>query len=181
MLNLFIVFILFIIVYIMYKEGALSKKAFVSISILLLLIFGAVMSIPKTINTDNCEKTIAQDGFFRNKEKQEKKENETLEILNEAFNGFALWTIDRKTKTFNMNIVGEDYKKAIAFIIEYGRATADISRDWDNFIDTYIGSSETIKDMCGKGYTLSVLNPYNPDKSILMVRDGAVIYDVTRD
>ena len=96
-----------------------------------------------------------------------------LAMMEENFDGVA--TIDYNEEQDAITILPTDpgFASAILFL-----QTGDLSMDtWYELRDNYVYMSEELGKAVGEGVIISLLNPSNPDNTILTVVDGVIFYD----
>ncbi len=122
----------------------------------------------KTTKDDTIKKEITTDA-----ETIQLYEQAVLEILEENFSEIAKIELDSKEKAFFITATDP------AFIIEAISAMeGDVTaiNSWNNLVESFETLSKGIKETL-PGYVLSLKNPVDETKIILMVVDGFVIYN----
>ena len=102
-----------------------------------------------------------------------KDEQKMLKDLQVALSGSNV-TFNEKLKMYTVELQGEQMIYEIASM-ESGEMSKE---SWYNLVDQTKETSEHIKSKLGSGYSVALTNPANPDKSILLIMDGMVIYDI---
>ena len=96
-----------------------------------------------------------------------------LAMMEKNFEGTATIDYDEEQDAITILPTDPDFAKAIVFL-----QTGDLSMDnWYELRDSYVDLSEQLGNAVGEGVIISLLNPSNPDRTILTVVDGAVFYD----
>ena len=103
----------------------------------------------------------------------EEDEQKMLEELQAAITGSDV-TFNKKLKMYTIELEGDQMIYEIASM-ESGEMSKE---SWYNLVDQTKETSEHIKSKLGSGYSVALTNPANPDKSILLIMDGMVIYDI---
>jgi hypothetical protein len=127
-------------------------------ALLALLIFFAITS--NSGESKAAEKTLTHADY----------ENKMLAVFQKNYEGIADVTFDAETKTFSILYTDEAYSSQV---IKY------INGDMNNFDDAIKEFNETsslLIEKLGSGYSIHILNPVNPSKSILVLTDGEIVY-----
>ena len=96
-----------------------------------------------------------------------------LAMMEKNFEGTATIDYDEENDAITILPTDPEFAKAIVFL-----QTGDLSMDnWYELRDSYVDLSEQLGNAVGEGVIISLLNPSNPDRTILTVVDGAVFYD----
>ena len=96
-----------------------------------------------------------------------------LAMMEKNFEGTATIDYDEENDAITILPTDPEFAKAIVFL-----QTGDLSMDnWYELRDSYVDLSEQLGSAVGEGVIISLLNPSNPDRTILTVVDGAVFYD----
>lgn len=96
-----------------------------------------------------------------------------LAMMEKNFEGTATIDYDEENDAITILSTDPEFARAIVFL-----QTGDLSMDnWYELRDSYVHLSEELGNAVGEGIIISLLNPSNPDRTILTVVDGAVFYD----
>ena len=96
-----------------------------------------------------------------------------LAMMENNFEGTATIDYDEENDAITVFPTDPDFASAILFL-----QTGDLSMDnWYELRDSYAYMSEELGKAVGEGIIISLLNPSNPDNTILTVVDGVVFYD----
>lgn len=109
-----------------------------------------------------------------NNEAQEALEQMALDTLEESFEGMAEVSFDRDRKLYKITPTDPAFEKELVMMNE-----GIIGKEpWDTLVDDFAYLSDSMKGLVGNGYSITLMNPSNSDKHLLMVTDGKVEYDV---
>ena len=109
-----------------------------------------------------------------NNEAQEALEQMALDTLEESFEGMAEVTFDRDSKLYKITPTDPAFEKELVMMNE-----GIIEKEaWDTLVDNFAYLSDSMKGLVGNGYSITLMNPSNSDKYLLMITDGKVEYDV---
>lgn len=100
--------------------------------------------------------------------------------LKKDYEGLAKVDLDKENKIIKI-IPEEDLKKAIEILIATEDSESTIRKNWDKVVNGFKDLSKKIGDEIDPDYTFEISNPNNFDKSILIVQNGAVIYNFADD
>lgn len=120
------------------------------------------------------EKAKAEAEVEKAKEDQAFLEGEALKLLQESFDGVGTVTFDEGTKTYAITSTDPNFMVGVLMVAS-GEAPQDI---WTMVVDSTVYLSESITNLLGKGYTVAMVNPDNPERLLLVVENGIVTYDV---
>ena len=96
-----------------------------------------------------------------------------LAMMEENFDGVATIDYDEEQDVITILPTDPGFASAILFL-----QTGDLSMDtWYELRDNYAYMSEELGKAVGEGVIISLLNPSNPDNTILTVVDGVIFYD----
>lgn len=127
--------------------------------------------VDKAVDTDTSVNVESQD------DSQKIKEEEVLQEFHKNMKHFNTVYYE-ESKAYVMIPTSEDLKYEIGSIIN---KTLDRS-NWDAVVDSVVTLSTTLKGYkLGEGYAIMIMNPYNLDNVLLVVKDGVVIYDIIDD
>ena len=96
-----------------------------------------------------------------------------LAIMEKNFEGTAIIDYDEENDAITILSKDPEFAKGIV-LLQTGTYSMD---NWYELRDSYVDLSEQLGNTVGEGIILSLLNPSNPDRTILTVVDGAVFYD----
>ena len=108
---------------------------------------------------------------------QKEKEQAILQILKSSYDGMAKVEFNEKEKVFVLTPVGEAFEQELTMMI----AGTKGMEDWDILKDSLRTLSSGARDQLGDGYSISLQNPMNEENSILMARNGMILYDAFLD
>ena len=96
-----------------------------------------------------------------------------LAMMENNFEGTATIDYDEENDAITILPTDPDFATAIVFL-----QTGDLPMDtWYELRDNYAYMSEELGKAVGEGIVISLLNPSNPDNTILSVVDGVIFYD----
>ena len=96
-----------------------------------------------------------------------------LAIMEKNFEGTAIIDYDEENDAITILSKDPEFAKGIV-LLQTGTYSMD---NWYELRDSYVYLSEQLGNTVGEGIILSLLNPSNPDRTILTVVDGVVFYD----
>ena len=96
-----------------------------------------------------------------------------LAIMEKNFEGTAIIDYDEENDAITILSKDPEFAKGIV-LLQTGTYSMD---NWYELRDSYVDLSEQLGNTVGEGIILSLLNPSNPDRTILTVVDGVVFYD----
>lgn len=104
------------------------------------------------------------------------KEDVMLEDMRNSYDGVATVTFEPDPGIYKVTPSPE-------LAIEIGEMMDGTrSKDsWYGLVDGFEQLSERIKDDVGPGYGLALINPVNNDKTLLLLADGTVLYDIFKE
>ena len=102
---------------------------------------------------------------------------EIREILQENYGEMAEVSYDKFTKTFRVDIVEPGVVAEIAQVIDSG----DAYGSWEALAESVAELSRVVGQALGKGYTIEVGNPVNPERHLLSATNGYVTYNFMVD
>lgn len=92
-----------------------------------------------------------------------------MQTMENSFGDMMDIEYDEKEKIFNMSVIDDDLALAIAMSMS-GEMSLSY---WNDFVDSVANFNMTM----GEGYSITLENPANPDKIILVITEGVVLYD----
>ena len=96
-----------------------------------------------------------------------------VSLMERSFENTATIRYNEESDSITILPTDEDFAMAIMFLI-----SGDIPMsEWYTLRDSFVEMSLSINENVGEGITISLLNPSNPDLTILTVVDGIVFYD----
>ena len=96
-----------------------------------------------------------------------------VSLMESSFKNTATIRYSEESDSITILPTDEDFAMAIMFLI-----SGDIPMsEWYTLRDSFVEMSLSINENVGEGITISLLNPSNPDLTILTVVDGIVFYD----
>ncbi|MFO8193052.1 MAG: hypothetical protein R6U08_09910 [Bacillota bacterium] len=104
-------------------------------------------------------------------------EQEYCGLLQESFADDAAVEFDKAEITYYITPSDSAFMDVVMDALE-GEDSA--VKDWESFTEAMIELSEFTKEVL-PGYWLEVRNPLNPELSVLILKDGAIAYDVVKD
>lgn len=119
------------------------------------------------------KKTEAIAPSAEDKAKQVAGEAVVLGIYQKNFEEGMEVVLEEETKTFKFYSNDQQFTKELVAMLN----GAKDNQDWNGMVESFRGMSEKGVEILGKGYGIMVMNPVNPDKSLLYVIDGVVVYD----
>ncbi|AVK60517.1 hypothetical protein C5Z25_01435 [Lactobacillus sp. CBA3605] len=100
------------------------------------------------------------------------KENNILKQLKSNYHTIGTVTLDRTTKTFTVNPTNKDYVQSLKTIQKYPdknqKARTTITTNFQTL-------SSSIQKNLAAGYTIRLMQPEQPDNTLLSVKDGKII------
>lgn len=96
-----------------------------------------------------------------------------LAIMEKNFEETAIIDYDEENDAITILSKDPEFAKGIV-LLQTGTYSMD---NWYELRDSYVDLSEQLGNTVGEGIILSLLNPSNPDRTILTVVDGVVFYD----
>ena len=114
----------------------------------------------------------------------EKKSEESVEVnqdlilgvLRKNYDGVANVELDENNKTYRIIYTNEDFIYAIKMIVDVDNPDTELIEVWDSIVENFVLLSKSISEVL-PGYKLSLVNPANADYTLLIVLDGAVVYN----
>lgn len=120
----------------------------------------------------------------RAKAEQEARENEimlledkALELMEDNLGDIADIEFNRDEKLFSINMTNDEVIHELAMVFS-GELSID---NWHGLVDSMQEMASSINSLLGGGYTVELLNPSNANRSLLVIYDGEVSYDVADD
>lgn len=105
---------------------------------------------------------------------QEFLEDMALNIMEDNLSSQAEIDLNRELKVFTITPTDPQFTQALVMVAE-GVNGED---DWNFMVYSLSDLSESMTELLGEGYSLSLINPANPEKQLLLLSDGQVLYDV---
>lgn len=99
-----------------------------------------------------------------------------IAIIEDSFKGSAEVDVNKEDKIINLIPEG-DFKTAVTIFISTGKNQPELHEAWD----TVVTSMETLSENVAKydlDYILTITNPVNDENSILIAKNGVIIYNV---
>jgi hypothetical protein len=98
-----------------------------------------------------------------------------LELLQENFTGTGTVEYDEEMKAFKVMPTDPNFILEVVAIME---GELDIA-NWNGVVDGVAGVSASLSELLGvgEGYQVLIVNPANPDRYLLQVTDGIVLFD----
>lgn len=97
-----------------------------------------------------------------------------LAIMEKNFDGTAIIDYDEENDAITILPTDPEFARAVVSL-QTGAFSMD---NWYELRDSYVVLSEQLKNAVGEGIIIALLNPSSPDKTILTLVDGFVLYDV---
>lgn len=115
-------------------------------------------------------------------EKQEEISADTkidifITLLTKNYEGLAKVNLDKENKVINI-IPEEDLKTAINVLIATEGSEPTIRKSWDKMVKDFKDTSKKIGSEIDPDYAFSILNPNNLDNTLLLVKNGTIVYNV---
>lgn len=105
---------------------------------------------------------------------QAAKEDQVLQALKANFEGQATVEFSKEGQAFFILPVSESMKSAL---VQAYNQPALVKEAWADMVENFRLASEEYGQILGTGYRLHLLNPENPENSLVSVSDGQVTYD----
>lgn len=96
-----------------------------------------------------------------------------LSLIEDNFEGIAVVSYDADQKSFNITPTDPDFVAAAMAVMEGGSQALD---DWAFMVESMEGLSRSISNTL-PGHYLQLVNPANPELSLLILLDGYVFYN----
>lgn len=100
--------------------------------------------------------------------------------LKKHYEGFAKVNLDKENKIVQI-IPEEDFKKIIEILFTFEFSEPIMREGWDKMVNDFKNISKKIGDEIDPDYALEILNPNNFDKSILIIKNGMILYNFADD
>lgn len=98
-----------------------------------------------------------------------------LSLMESNFEGMANVTYSSEDKAFLIEPTDQEIQTALILLLE--GSTPEINASWEFLKDSFVSTSNSLKDSVGAGYQIHLLNPMNNENTLLIIIDGVVIYD----
>lgn len=160
------------------------KKAFLGLTVVGILLFGACSDMGETVEEkkEPVEEVVEKEKVEVVEEVEEIKEepvdNSALEqlmltIMQDNFKGIADVTFNAENKAYIILPTDDGFTQEL-----FGVINGALPKDsWNGLLESSKDMSNAIKEQVGPGYQVHMLNPTNPDNTILSLMDGIVFYD----
>lgn len=100
--------------------------------------------------------------------------------LKKHYEGFAKVNLDKENKIVQI-IPEEDFKKIIEILFTFEFSEPIMREGWDKMVNDFKNISKKIGDEIDPDYAFEILNPNNFDKSILIIKNGMILYNFADD
>lgn len=126
--------------------------------------------------TQEAEEVVEEDEIEESISPEDERKIRTLlalAIMEKNFEETAIIDYDEENDAITILSKDPEFAKGIV-LLQTGTYSMD---NWYELRDSYVELSEQLGNTVGEGIILSLLNPSNPDRTILTVVDGVVFYD----
>lgn len=109
-------------------------------------------------------------------QEQSKKENEVLKQLQDSFKSLGTVSFYAQGKDYHVRVTNNDTIKAIQEVLKNPSEANQLG--YNKLLSNFNDISNSITKQLGNGYSLSLMNPNNPQQAIYTVKDGHVMVNV---
>ena len=113
-----------------------------------------------------------------------KEIQDILHVMQDAFEGSANVAYDPKGKEFVFSFVG-DMHNVISLMSDMKAEGVEpaqpILRAWEGQTEAFAGVSQSITDVLGPGYKLTMLDAGDNEEYVLIAENGVILYDAFGD
>lgn len=139
---------------------------------------GCSVSNSTESTTETKETTVSE--TIESLEEEQLTQSEKEDIVEEYLTTkLKLYDIDfdREEKVIR---VGAKDKSALLILTEIEN-DPEVAENWDIIATNFEHISGVISDMLGNGYYINFVNPYDDEKTLLLILDGEIYYNFTED
>lgn len=103
-----------------------------------------------------------------------------IALLKKHYEGFAKVNLDKENKVVQI-IPEEDFKKIIKILFTFEFNEPVMREGWDKMVNDFKNISKKIGNEIDPDYAFEILNPNNFDESILIIKNGMILYNFADD
>ena len=99
-----------------------------------------------------------------------------LLLMQESFSEIGTVHYDEGQKTYIITPTDPGFAQALTYTVASGD-----TQKWDRLVDSFVKLSADITKKVDSGTSIAIANPSSPDKLILIITDGVVVYDAVSE